>query len=179
MHRWRPCHLGDYRIAALHVDKDKPVRELSVLVRATWSLSSNVTRLTDIDDVLLMEFGVSLQEGITGLLEFVGDAQIHVFAHNGPFAHEVLGHTARQYGANFGNPIGSTIDLARLAWPSLTSYTIPNLFQHLRLKPHPTQAALDSAKATLTILQIAAKSLTGPGGRLSASLVQWGYPLTA
>lgn len=160
-----------FEIAALLVDQGETVREYSTLVRTTRELPAGTFQKSGIHDGMLTESGVSLQDALSELLSFVGDE--FLFAYDGPATQDLLAHAASQYRLPFKNHFGCTKDLARVAWPGLSSYAFVTLTRHLKLPPVSDRAAMDKAIASLRILDLATKTLTGPDGRLSKSLNHW------
>lgn len=160
-----------FEIAALLVDRGTVVREYSTLVRTAHELPSSAIRASGIHDGILAESGISLQDALSELLSFVGDE--FLFAYDGPATQDLLAHAAAQYQLPFKSHFGCTKDLARVAWPGLSSYAFVTLTRHLKLPPVSDRAAMDKAVASLRILDLATKTLTGPDGRLSKSLNHW------
>ena len=73
------------------------------------------------------------------------------FFHNAPFDQGFIKKAASQAKVKFVNPVHDTLPLARQAWPSLTSYKLATLAQHVGASV-PTHRALEDAKATLAVL---------------------------
>ncbi|MHB1077183.1 3'-5' exonuclease [Thiobacillus sp.] len=160
-----------FEIAALRIQEGQVVNEYSTLVRTTRALPASTYQTTGIHDGILAESGISLQDAMAEVLAMAGDA--FLFAYDSR-THELLAHAANQYRIPFKNPFGGVTDLARVAWPNLNSYAMPILMRHLKMPPASTATAMELAVASLSILTLATKTLTGPGGRLSRALVHWG-----
>jgi len=140
-------------ISAMRIDEGAPTAEFSVQVG---------------------EHGVTVQKAVTTLCAFLGNHRQHVFAHGAEAAQTLLGPAARQYGLQIENPIGDVVDLAKLAWPGRTDYSLSGLAADLRLASRSAPEAFDATKALLGVLMAASKQLTTTGGRVSSSLVHWG-----
>lgn len=132
-------------IRALRVDKGMPIAEFSALDQP-------------------------LQRGrFAVLLEFLGNNREYVFAHDAAVTRAFLGLAARQHGMLIENPVGDLIDLAKLAWPDRSDYSLAGL-----VAAAPTRTPADATKAVLALLLAASKQLTAEGGLVSRSIVHWG-----
>lgn len=160
-----------FEIAALRVQGGRVVSEYSTLVRITRALPASTYQATGIHEGILAESGISLQDAMAEVLALAGNEFLFAYDKR---THELLAHAANQYRIPFKNPFGGVTDLARIAWPNLNSYTMPILMRHLKMPPASTATAMDLAVASLSIVTLATKTLTGPGGRLSRALVHWG-----
>lgn len=118
--------------------------------------------------------GVSLQEAVTRLLEFVGTHRQHVFVHGSAGTQAFLGQAARQYGTVIENPVGDVVDLTRLAWPDRVDYSLSGLAGDLLRELGPLRNTADTTKAILGLLHAAEKVLASTGGLVSRSIVHWG-----
>ena len=74
-----------------------------------------------------------------------------VFFHNAPFDQGFIKKAASQAKVKFVNPVHDTLPLARQAWPSLGTYKLATLAQHVGA-PVTTHRALADAKAALAVL---------------------------
>jgi len=169
---------GEIRsIHALKVDKHRPIAEYNTRVLPLCVLAAS----TEADDgredgrpAAKKTHGVPLQEAISGLCGFLGDHRQFVFVHGAAANQAVLGQAARQYGMLIENPVGDLVDLAKLAWPDRSDYSLAGLANDLLPRPSPIRKASDATEAILELLEAASKALTAKGGRVSSSIVHWG-----
>ncbi len=132
------------------------VAEFSTLVRATKPVAPFITKLTGISQSDLDREGRPLSEAIEKFLGFIGAHP--VFFHNAPFDAGFIKQACSQTKKKFSNPIHDTLPMARAAWPSLGSYKLSVLAEHVGA-PAPTHRGLADVKATLAVL-LAAKAKT-------------------
>ncbi|WP_238363434.1 PolC-type DNA polymerase III [Casimicrobium huifangae] len=123
--------------------------EFSTLVRASRLVPAEITRLTGITQDAIDREGQRPADAMKAFAAFVGTHP--VFFHNAPFDQVFIKKAAGQTGVKFVNPVHDTLPLARQAWPSLASYKLATLAQHVGAAV-PTHRALDDAKATLAVL---------------------------
>lgn len=136
--------------AAIHVTPDGGIAdEFSTLVRASRLVPAEITRLTGITQDAIDREGQSPADAMKAFAAFVGTHP--VFFHNAPFDQGFIKKAAGQAKVKFVNPVHDTLPLARQAWPSLTSYKLATLAQHVGAAV-PTHRALEDAKATLAVL---------------------------
>ena len=79
-----------------------------------------------------------------------------MFFHNAPFDQGFLAKAATLTKLKFRNKVHDTLLLARQAWPSLGTYKLGMLAEHVGAAA-PSHRALGDAKATLAVL-LAARS---------------------
>lgn len=145
--------------AAVHVTPDGEIAdEFSTLVRASRPVPAEITRLTGITQDAIDREGQRPAEAMKAFAAFVGKHP--VFFHNAPFDQGFIKKAAAQAKVKFVNPVHDTLPLARQAWPSLTSYKLATLAQHVGAAA-PTHRALEDAKATLAVL-LAARQRVAP-----------------
>lgn len=149
-------------IAALRVHARFQIAdEYHVLIKPTHPLPFEITSLTGITQALLDNSGISLREGISGLLDFLG--RLPVFAHYAPFDQGFLACAADQCRLPFENAVVDTLEVAQAAWPGLRSYSLASLSEWLGIS-RPTHRAMADAKATLVMLAKAHASLVAAAG---------------
>ena len=136
--------------AAVQVTPDGVVAgEFSTLVRALRPVPAEITRLTGITQDAIDREGRPSADAMKAFASFVG---MHpVFFHNAPFDHGFIKKAASQAKVKFVNPVHDTLQLARQAWPSLTTYKLAALAAHVGA-PVPKHRALEDAKAALAVL---------------------------
>jgi DNA polymerase III subunit epsilon len=83
-----------------------------------------------------------------------------VFFHNAPFDQGFMKSAGTEARLKFANPVHDTLLLARAAWPSLGTYKLVALAEHIGATA-PTHRALADAKAALAVL-LAARSIVSP-----------------
>jgi DNA polymerase III epsilon subunit-like protein len=143
--------------AALRVASDGTISgEFSTLVRVSRPIPAEIARLTGIMQDTIDHQGQSLTDAINAFTSFVGADP--VFFHNAPFDQRFILKAARLANVKFINPVHDTLPLARQAWPSLGTYKLAALAQHVGAAM-PTHRALADAKATLAVLLAARQSV--------------------
>jgi len=101
--------------------------------------------------------GQPLVNAMRTFLGFVGDRP--VFFHNVPFDANFLRKVAAQTKLKFANRLHDTLPMARQAWPSLGTYKLGALAEHVGAAS-PTHRGLADARVTLVVL-LKARSLRG------------------
>jgi len=141
--------------AAVQVTPDGGIAgEFSTLVRISQRVPAEITRLTGITQDVIDRHGRPLADAMKSFAAFVGAHP--VFFHNAPFDQGFIKKAASQANVKFVNPVHDTLPLARQAWPSLVTYKLATLAQHVGASV-PTHRALADAKATLAVLLAARK----------------------
>jgi DNA polymerase-3 subunit epsilon len=136
--------------AAVLVTPDGTItREFSTLVRASILVPAEITRITGITQDAIDQEGRPLGDAMKAFAMFAGAHP--VFFHNAPFDKKFIKKAISLTKMNFDNPIHDTLPMARQAWPSLSTYNLASLAQHVAA-PAPTHRALADAKATLSVL---------------------------
>jgi len=136
--------------AAVQVTPDGDIAgEFSTLVSASRLVPAEITRLTGITQHAIDREGRPPADAMKAFAAFVGTHP--VFFHNAPFDQGFIKKAASQAKVKFVNPVHDTLPLARQAWPSLTTYKLTTLAQHVGATV-PTHRALEDAKATLAVL---------------------------
>ena len=125
------------------------VREFSTLVRATRVLPAAITRLTGITQKAIERKGRAPIDAMKEFVQFVGTHP--VFFHNAPFDEGFIKKAAIQANLKWANQVHDTLPMARQAWPSLDSYKLSILAEHVGVK-EPKHRALEDAKAALAVL---------------------------
>ncbi len=137
-------------LAAVLVEPDGSVtREFSTLVRIQRPVPSEIVRLTGITQEDVDSMGKPLPEALSAFLEHIGERP--VFFHNAPFDRSFLLMAASQAKLKLRNTVHDTLPLARQAWPSLGTYKLSALAEHVGAQA-PSHRALGDAKAALAVL---------------------------
>lgn len=143
--------------AAVRMDPDGAVAgEFSALVRVA-RVPPEISRLTGITQELVDREGQPLPAAMRAFAEFVGAQPL--FFHNAPFDQGFLKKAGAQAKVKLTNPVHDTLPLARQAWPSLGTYKLSALAEHVGA-PAPNHRALADAKAALAVL-LAARAKVG------------------
>ncbi len=143
--------------AAVQVEPDGSVSgEFSVLVRVSARVPAEITRLTGITQDVIDSEGRPLSEAMKAFAVFVGRRP--VFFHNAPFDRGFIKKAGSLAKVKFANPIHDTLPLARQAWPSLGTYKLAVLAEHVGAST-PTHRALADANAALAVLLAARKKV--------------------
>ncbi len=135
--------------AILVTPKGHIAGEFSTLVRASRLVPAAITRLTGITQAVIDRKGRSPNVAMKEFVQFVGTHP--VFFHNAPFDQGFIIKAAIQAKVKWVNPVYDTLPLARQAWPSLDSYKLAMLAEHVGADA-PKHRALEDAKATLAVL---------------------------
>lgn len=144
--------------AAIRVAPDGVVLgEFSALVRGP-RIPSEIARLTGITQELVDRKGLPLAAAMKAFAEFVGPQPL--FFHNAPFDQGFLKKAGAQAKVRLANAVHDTLPLARQAWPSLGTYRLSALAEHVGA-PAPNHRALADAKAALAVL-LAARAEVSP-----------------
>lgn len=162
-------------IHAMRVERRKPVAEFNAWVQLLRTLASPEAGDDDADrPPARRQAAIPLEQAMAGLCRFLGTHRQHVFAHGAASTQTLLGQAARQYGMAIENPVGDLVDLAKLAWPDQSDYSLEGMAADLLPGAIPIRTPADATKAILRLLEAASKQLTAEGGLVSRSIVHWG-----
>ncbi|MEE0775446.1 MAG: exonuclease domain-containing protein, partial [Bacillota bacterium] len=139
--------------------------EFQTLVDPGISLPSVITELTGITDEML-EGQPSIEDVIPDFLDFIGDAV--PIAHNASFEAGFL----RPYLGLENEEWLDTITLAKIAFPTLGSYSLANIVTSLELTNEAPHRALADARATTLLFQAAEKKFAAMDKGVIASLIE-------
>lgn len=143
--------------AAIQVEPDGSVAgEFSVLVRVLARVPAEITRITGITQEAVDSKGRPLSEALMAFAAFVGPHP--VFFHNAPFDRGFIKKASSLAKVKFANSVHDTLPLARQAWPSLHTYKLAALAEHVGAST-PTHRALADANTALAILLAARKKV--------------------
>jgi DNA polymerase-3 subunit epsilon len=131
--------------------------EFVMLVRASQPIPPFITKLTGISQADIDREGQPLAHAMKDFLAFVGPHP--VFFHNAPFDAGFLKTASNKTRLKFTNQVHDTLPMARQAWPSLGTYKLAVLAEHIGA-PAPTHRGLTDVKATLAVL-LAARQKQG------------------
>lgn len=159
----RPFAVADLETTGLHADSAeilelaavlvKPdgsvISEFSVLVRTQKPVPAEITRLTGITQAEVDTQGQPLSYALEAFLAYIGERT--VFFHNAPFDKRFLSDACTKTKLKFENTVYDTLPLARRAWPSLGTYKLSALAEHVGAAV-PTHRALGDARAALAVL---------------------------
>jgi DNA polymerase-3 subunit epsilon len=144
-------------LAAVRVAPDGAVLgEFSALVRVA-RVPVEISRLTGITQELVDREGHPLPVAMKAFAEFVGTQPL--FFHNAPFDQRFLKKASAQTRVKLSNLVHDTLPLARQAWPSLGTYKLAALAEHVGATV-PTHRGVADAKAALAVL-LAARQKVG------------------
>jgi DNA polymerase-3 subunit epsilon len=144
--------------AAVRVAPDGTVvGEFSTLVRVA-RVPAEIARLTGITQELVDSEGRPLTAAMTAFAEFVGSQPL--FFHNALFDQGFLKKAGAQAKVKLANAVHDTLPLARQAWPSLGTYKLAALAEHVGAAV-PTHRGLVDARAALAVL-LAARAKVSP-----------------
>lgn len=146
--------------AAVRVNASGVVQgEFAVLVRATQPIPALITKLTGISQADVDREGQPLIQAMRDFLSFTGSHP--VFFHNAPFDNGFLKKASAKTNMKFANTVHDTLPMARQAWPSLGTYKLAALAEHIGAVT-PSHRALVDVKATLAVL-LAARTKVSQG----------------
>jgi DNA polymerase-3 subunit epsilon len=117
--------------------------EFSVLVRPAKPIPAVITKLTGITQPDVDRDGQTLAQAMKAFLAFVESHP--VYFHNAPFDAGFLKKASAATRLKFANPVHDTLPMARQAWPSLGTYKLAVLAQHIGA-PVPTHRGLADVK---------------------------------
>lgn len=147
-------------VAAVRVNASGVVQEeFAVLVRATQPIPALITKLTGISQADVDREGLPLMQAMRDFLSFTGSHP--VFFHNAPFDNGFLKKASAKTNMKFANAVHDTLPMARQAWPSLGTYKLAALAEHIGAVA-PSHRALADVKTTLAVL-LAARTKVSQG----------------
>jgi DNA polymerase-3 subunit epsilon len=166
----QPFIVADIETTGLNVDVDEVLefaavcvtpdgcisREFSMLVNVSRPVPARITRLTGITQDAIDHQGRPLADAMKAFAAFVGAYPI--FFHNAPFDQRFIKKAASLSNVKFVNPVYDTLPMTRQAWPSLATYKLAALVQHVGATVQ-THRALSDAKATLAVLLAARQTV--------------------
>lgn len=123
--------------------------EFSMLVRAAQPIPTLITELTGISQTDIDRKGQPLKRVMQEFLSFIGSHP--VFFHNAPFDKGFLKQASARTKVKFTNVVHDTLPMARRAWPSLGTYKLAALAEHVGAEA-PSHRALSDVKVTLAVL---------------------------
>lgn len=126
--------------------------EFSTLVRVKQPVPSVITKITGISQTDVDREGRPLPEALAAFIAFVGSHP--VFFHNAPFDVGFLKQAGSQARLKFTNPVHDTLPIAWSVWPSLGTYKLGALAEHVGALA-PTHRGVADAKAALAVLMAA------------------------
>jgi DNA polymerase-3 subunit epsilon len=137
-------------LAVVLVEPDGSVTsEFSLFVKTQQSVPAEITRLTGITQADVDTQGQPLTDALEAFLTHIGKRP--VFFHNAPFDQSFLSMACAKTKLQFKNAVHDTLPLARRAWPSLGTYKLGVLAEHVGAAA-PKHRALGDAHATLAVL---------------------------
>jgi DNA polymerase III alpha subunit (gram-positive type) len=170
-----PLHDEILSVHALQVDRHRVVAEFNTKVQPLRALASPEAGDDDADrPPAKRQPTIPLERAMAGLCRFLGTHRQHVFVHGAASAQTFLGQAARHYGLTIENPVGDLVDLARLAWPDRSDYSLAGLVADLLPESSPIRTSSDATKAIQALLEVSSKRLTAEGGLVSRSIGHWG-----
>ena len=152
-------------IAALKVEASGvATSSFARLIRTGTAIPAVITKLTGITQADIEHNGQPLYDVLKAFLIYIGARP--VFFHNAPFdqgfIEAALKRTARanRETLTFTNTVYDSLEIARYAWPALSSYKLGYLAKRIGA-PMPAHRALADARATLAVLLAAKRTLFG------------------
>ena len=130
-----------------------------MLFRSTQPIPALITKLTGISQADIDREGQPLIQAMRDFLSFTGSHP--VFFHNAPFDNGFLKKASAKTNMKFANTVHDTLPMARQAWPSLGTYKLAALAEHIGAVA-PSHRALVDVKATLAVL-LAARTKVSQG----------------
>jgi DNA polymerase-3 subunit epsilon len=144
-------------LAAVLVEPSGSVTsELSLLVKPQQPIPAEITKLTGITQAEVDAQGQPLAHALTAFLEHIGERP--VFFHNAPFDQRFLRAACAMTKLKFKNAVHDTLPLARHTWPTIGTYKLDALAEHVGVTA-PQHRALGDANAALAVLLAARSAL--------------------
>ena len=145
-------------LSVLLVDPDGSVTsEFSMLVKIQCPVPADIVRLTGISQAEVDTKGQTLAFALEAFIRHVRERPI--FFHNAPFDQAFLRAACLKTNQCLANQFYDTLPLARHSWPSLSTYKLAALAEHVG-GIAPNHRALGDAHATLAVL-LAARDTVG------------------
>jgi len=146
-------------IGAIRANRDSMQHDTyQVFVKARRKVPKKITELTGITQEMLNAEGVSLQEALSGLTEFVGTHRIVTF--NAEFDVSFLHAAASELGLpRLKNPVSCALQMSRRAWPGRKSYRLAELARDGNLSTENTHRALGDCQRALIVYTAASSKL--------------------
>lgn len=133
-------------IGAVRVREGRQGETYSTFVNPYMPIPEKVIRLTGITDEMVCEKGISQDEAIQALLEFIGEDVI--VGHNIVFDYSFL----KQWAVNKKRPLElmacDTLKIARVLLPEVESKTLESLCAHYHIERRQAHRALDDTVET-------------------------------
>lgn len=131
--------------------------EFSTLVRVSLRVPAEITHITGITQDAIDSNGLPPVDAMRAFAAFLGAQP--VFFHNAPFDQNFIQKSSNLTKVKFDNTVYDTLLLAKQAWPSLGTYKLAMLAQHIGA-PLPTHRALEDAKTALAVLMAARRQVS-------------------
>lgn len=120
------------------------------LVNCGYAIPHKITKLTGITDEMLRSEGISLEEALESLLNFIGSSPI--VAHNASFDCEFIQIACEECGFDdFDNEIIDTVKLAKQKLPLAPNYKLRTLANLLNLDNSNMHRAMIDCEITLNL----------------------------
>lgn len=133
-------------IGAVHIRNGKMAETYATLVNPQLPIPLGVTELTGITDDMVRRDGITEDEAIGGMIDFIGDDVI--VGHNVGFDYSFL----KQWAVNKKRPLAvlacDTLKIARQVLPRLESKTLENLCVYYQIRREQAHRALEDSIET-------------------------------
>ena len=139
-------------IGAVRVRNGEIIEEFDTFVNPERTLTQEIVSLTGITDEMLAD-APSEAEALEQFYRFCGGDDAVLVAHNAPFDTGFLKAAARRCKRPYRFASVDTLILARALYPTLKSFKLGKLADHLKLEPFQAHRACDDARALAQIFQ--------------------------
>lgn len=139
-------------IGAVRVKNGEIIEEFDTFVNPERTLTQEIVSLTGITDEMLAD-APSEAEALEQFYRFCGGDDAVLVAHNAPFDTGFLKAAARRCKRPYRFASVDTLILARALYPTLKSFKLGKLAEHLKLEPFQAHRACDDARALAQIFQ--------------------------
>ena len=130
-------------------------------------IPENIIEMTGITQALIEQSGRHIYGVLKDFIQFIGSHP--VFFHNADFDKRFIRQAIRradilgQAPLIFDNTVYDSIEVAKYAWPELSSYSLEHLAKHVGARK-PEHRALSDVKTTYSVLSAAKKIIYSKSG---------------
>jgi len=159
-------------IGALKIVAGKVVKEFSTFVNPKRPIPYEITRLTKINDEMVLD-SPTIEEVLPRFLEFVGDDVL--VAHNANFDVRFLEQNCRYLEIYCQFVSVDTLALARILLPAISKHTLSSVTAALNISLDNHHRAIDDARATASIFLKFSEMLKDRGITTLKGINQFGH----
>ncbi len=135
-------------IGAVKVENGLITDTFSTFVNPKISISSNITKLTSIDNSMVKD-APTIDEVLPNFLKFAGESVL--VAHNANFDVGFITTAGKTIGLEINNTVVDTLELSRTLFPELNKHKLNIVAEYLGISLENHHRAVDDAQATAEI----------------------------